>query len=260
MQLSLSWRRHLNLLSVLMRMNLRSSDYNNFLGILWSFMGPLLAFLIVYFIFVDRFGQAIPYFPLQVLTGIICLTFFNNTVQYTMRFLGRHSTILLSSRTPSEILLLASLVTPMLKLAVEILVVLAAAAFCGILKWFYLPVILLLLPAFLLLVIGIGLILHVLSCFAGDIEEIWTILTRFFIFLSPVFYTLDMLSPFARGILLYFNPLTSMILSFQGLITGQPLPFFSAGLVLQAFLYSVVIFAAGYSLFKRFEKQIVEIL
>lgn len=259
MRLKPSWQRHLNLLQVLTRTNLRSSDYNSLLGVVWSFLGPFLAFIIVYFIFVDRFGKQIPYFPLQVLTGVICLAFFGSTVQYTMHFLQRNQFILAASRTPSEILLLASLVTPVVKLMIEISFVIVLALCCGILKWFYLPVLILLLPTFFLMVIGVGLILHVLNCFAGDVEEIWNILSRFFIFIVPCFYTLDMLSPLARSLVLYLNPLTSIILSFQGLITGQPLPFFGPAIVLQAFLYSFLVFTLGYTLFKRFEKQIVEI-
>ncbi len=124
-------KNHLNLLRVLMRMHLRSSDYRTFLGALWSLAGPLLTFGVFYFIFIDRFGRGITLFSLKLLTGVIVIQFFMAVIQITMNAMRQSRDVVVDSLTPSEVFLAAPLVVPLLKFIVEIGLCLVLAAFSG---------------------------------------------------------------------------------------------------------------------------------
>ena len=239
-------------------MNYRTSDYRSFGGALWSLLGPLAHFAVMYFIFEDRFGRQIPHFSLHLLAGILPVTFLNGMVSQTMRFFERVRSVLINTTTPSETLMLSSLFVPFLKFLVEIMMCGSLAIAFGLMP----PAGLLYLAAlsitFMLLVLGIGLHLLILNSLAGDVSEIWQVTSNMLIFITPTFYTLDMLSPWARTLVRFLNPLTPFIIGFQSLVGGQPVPYYGAGTLPQAIVYSCLALASGYWLFKHFEKQVIE--
>ncbi|MCM8781788.1 MAG: hypothetical protein NC828_01890, partial [Candidatus Omnitrophica bacterium] len=55
-----------DILTELIRANLKVRDYNSILGVLWSLLGPLVTLVVLYFIFRTRFGQGIKAYPLYL--------------------------------------------------------------------------------------------------------------------------------------------------------------------------------------------------
>lgn len=253
-------KKNLNLFYVLIRTYFKTGDYRSFLGAFWSFLGPLMTFLVMYFIFRDRFGRQIPYFPVFLLASIIPLTFFISIVNNTLSFLEKHRNILLNSKTPPEILLLASLTTPVLKFLVEITLCMLLALLAGTFNPLYFPFLIILCLLFFFMSLGTGMIMAILKRSAGDIQEIWQILSRLLLFVTPTFYTLDMLSQWGRSTVLLLNPLTPFILSFQSIIMGEDVPYFGIGTLLQILVYSSGCFIIGYSWFKHSEVYLAESL
>jgi len=254
------FKANLNLLKVLMRMNLRSSDYRTLLGALWSLAGPLLTFAVLYFIFVDRFGRGITLFSLKLLTGVIVIQFLMAVIQITMNAMRQSRDVVVDSLTPSEVFLAAPLVVPLLKFIVEIGLCLALAVSSGVFHAANVLALLILSFLFLLLSVGAGLYLGVLNSLAADVGEIWQRIQPILLFVCPVFYSLDMLSPWGRWVVYWLNPATSFLISYQTLISGHPVPGFSAWTMVRAALYAAVVFSTGYAFFKKFEKQIMETL
>lgn len=252
-------REERNVLYVLLRMNFKRSDYKSILGVFWSFLGPALTFLITYLIFEDRFGRQIAYFPLRLLTGIICLGFFSTCVTHTIQFLNNHKDNLLNSNIPSQIYLLTSLYIPSLKFCTEQSLCLLISIILGVFHIQNVLTILILVPAFFFLAAGVGLILCVTNCFAGDVSEIWSVISRMLIFLTPTFYTIDMLSSWAGAIIRYLNPVSPFVISFQHAFTNSHIPgYHGVWTVLQCIAYSSALFLIGYFYLKKFEKQLVE--
>jgi len=83
-------------------------------------------------------------------------------------------------------------------------------------------------------------------------------LSPMLIFLTPVFYSLDMLSPWARKSLYWLNPLSSFVLSFQHALVGGDIPYFWSTTPLIGFTYGFLFFAFGLLCFRRLQKIIVE--
>ena len=158
------FKANLNLLKVLMRMHLRSSDYRTLLGALWSLAGPLLTFAVLYFIFVDRFGRGITLFSLKLLTGVIVIQFLMAVIQITMNAMRQSRDVVVDSLTPSEVFLAAPLVVPLLKFIVEIGLCLALAVSFGVFHAANVLALLILSFLFLLLSVGARFFIH-WTCF-----------------------------------------------------------------------------------------------
>lgn len=250
--------RAFNLTRVLSKAQLRSSDYNSILGILWSLMGPLLNFSVMYFIFVERLGKNIPNFALKLFIGIICLSFFQLVVNTVMNSVSDARYIVQNSLTPAESFIIAQLTVPVLKFCVEISLCLGLTLLLKPLPIYLFLELALCGTLLFLLAIGIGLLIGTLACFVGDIKEIWVYLSPLLNFLSPVFYSLDMLSETARNAVYWLNPLAPFIMSFQSLITGSSVPLFTSRTLYLAAGLSLFYFLAGYLYYKKMEKQLVE--
>jgi len=97
-----------------------------------------------------------------------------------------------------------------------------------------------------------------LNSIASDINEIWTALAPLLMFTSPIFYSLDMLSPWGRAFVFWSNPLTPYILCYQTIIAKEAVPYFSHLVYLQALVYALIMLGIGFLCFKKLEKQIIE--
>lgn len=254
-------KHHLNLLLLLTKKNFKNSDYHSVLGVLWSFVGPTATFAVTFAIFNQRMGKHIGYFPLRLMVAIVLISFFTKTCGYIMRFLRSNSQTMLNTNIPFEILILSSLSVPTFKFLVEITLC-ALVAFClGLFSPFDLPILGVLILLFFIFTLGAGFLLCLLYSLAADVEEIWIIGTRLFLFITPAFYTLDMLSSWGRKVVIFANPLTPYTLCFQKFITHQTIPFyipFQTWILLLS--HTFIFFIAGYLLFKKFNKKLLEVV
>ncbi len=240
-------------------MHLKSSDYRTVLGALWSFIGPLMTFLVLYAIFRDRFGKQIPLFPLRLLIGIITLNFFASVVQITMNAIKCSREIILNSLTPPEVLILAPLAVPVVKFMVEIVLCVVIAALSHGMSIRQLPLIALVSFFYLALSIGVGLLLAGFDCLAADITEIWNRLVPMLYFATPIFYKPEMLSHLARVLIFWLNPITPYLMTYLSLFSVETLPPHDLFAILaRSIAYSIIFFALGAYLFKKLEKQIIQ--
>ena len=196
-------------------------DHNSILGFLWSFLGPLTMLVVMYFIFIGRFGKHIYAYPLYLLSGIVMVGFFINTTAYIMRSINGSMPVILNTTVPREIILVSSLNIMAYKFLIEL-------AFCAVISLFYnlFPIAtVLLLPlliiAFIGLVLGVSVTLSMIYCIARDIEHIWGMLSQLLYFVTPLFYQLNSISPIARKLIVFANPLTPFVISMRGLLMGN---------------------------------------
>jgi ABC-type polysaccharide/polyol phosphate export permease len=242
---------------------MRTNDYRTFLGALWSLLGPVLTFSVLYFIFIDRFGRDVSLFSLKLLAGVIAVNFFNAVVHILMNAVRVSREVAVDCLVPSEVFIAAPLIVPVTKFCVEMGLCLAVAFVMGALRPSNIPFIFLNAVFFCVLASGLALILGVLNFLAADVGEIWTRLEAILLFVTPVFYSLNALSlnalsPWAGKLVLWINPLTPFILNFQSLVSGEVVPGFSSRVIAMGIIDAFVIFGIGYAMLKKFEKQILE--
>jgi lipopolysaccharide transport system permease protein len=197
------------------RANIKASDYHSFLGGMWSLVGTTVMLAALYFVFSRRFGQGIQGYPLFLLTGIILVNFFITATTHLLKVLIYNRDIALNSTIPRENLVLATISINAWKLGIELVICTFLSMGYGFYSWrsafLFFPVLL----AFLALVLGVGLALSLFYCFTRDVEHVWAIFSRLFLFVTPVFYTMESLSPAMRAVILYLNPLTPFLMAFR---------------------------------------------
>lgn len=232
----------------------RLRDQGTALGFIWTLLYPLLFFCVLYTIFAD-WMKTIKDFPLYMLIGMIQWNFFSGATTAAISSIMRYSNFVKSIAFPKECIVYASVIAVLFSHSLELLMLIV---FCAIIKgfisihiWFLFPILILT----LFFTISVSLLLALIGVYFLDMTRIWSIVTTMGFFLTPIFYSLDMLSPFKRSVIL-LNPMTHVIKATREILLDGIFPDVH-GLV-YVFVLSVVLFIVGYILFKKFEGFFVE--
>ncbi|MGZ5069874.1 MAG: ABC transporter permease [Methylobacter sp.] len=189
----------------------------SFLGLLWSFVNPILM-LTIYtfvfgFVFKARWGQDSMdkyEFALVLFTGLIAFNLFAECVSRAPGLILSNINFVKKVIFPLEILPWVALGSALFHAAISLAVLLIFLAVLGHgFSWtmLWLPVVAL---PFLLLIMGLSWLLASLGVFIRDIGQIVSMTLTVLMFMSPIFYPLSSLPETVRCYL-FLNPLTFIV-------------------------------------------------
>jgi lipopolysaccharide transport system permease protein len=228
---------------------------NSILGVLWSFVEPLLLLTVLFVVFSTMFKFEIPNFPIYLLLGIVCYRFFQNGTTLALNSLTNRSTTITQIYFPRSIPGLSAGITSAIMLVCE----LAVFGIFMVSFQFIPPITILLLPLVLalelLLVFGIALPLSVLNVKFKDTEFMWGVVLSAGFFLTPIFYQFDMLPEMIRNVL-QFSPMVQIVTMAHHVVLYGTLP--SINTVLYAVGSISTITAIGYLIFRKYQGRIAE--
>ena len=228
---------------------------NSILGILWSFIEPLLLLAVLFIVFSTMFKFEIPNFPIYLLLGIICYRFFQNGTTLALSSLTNRSATITQIYFPRSIPGLSAGITSAIMLVFELMVL---GIFMAVFQ-FTPPITILLLPLILalefILVLGIALPLSVLNVKFKDTEFIWGVVVSAGFFLTPIFYQFDML-PQAIQNVLQFSPMVQLVTMAHHVVLYGILP--SVNTILYAIGSISTITVIGYLIFRKYQTRIAE--
>tara|TARA_B100000315_G_scaffold21276_1_gene18649 strand:- start:356 stop:1132 length:777 start_codon:yes stop_codon:yes gene_type:complete len=228
---------------------------NSVLGVLWSFIEPLLLLAVLFVVFSTMFKFEIPNFPIYLLLGIVCYRFFQNGTTLALNSLTNRSSTITQIYFPRSIPGLSAGITSAIMLIFELMVLgifMAAFQFVPTVTILLLPLVLAL---ELLLVFGIALPLSVLNVKFKDTEFIWGVVLSAGFFLTPIFYQFDMLPEAIRNVL-QFSPMVQIVTMAHHVVLYGTLP--SVNTVLYAVGSISAITVIGYLIFRKYQARIAE--
>jgi ABC-type polysaccharide/polyol phosphate export permease len=228
---------------------------NSVLGVLWSFIEPLLLLAVLFVVFSTMFKFEIPNFPIYLLLGIITWNFFKNGTTFALNSLTNRSAMITQIYFPRSIPGLSAGITSAIMLVFELMVLgifMAVFQFTPTITILLLPLIL---GLQLLLVLGVALPLSVLNVKFKDTEFIWGVIVSAGFFLTPIFYQFDML-PQAIQDVLQFSPMVQVLTMAHHVVLYGTLP--SVNTVLYSVGSILGITAIGYLIFRKYQARIAE--
>jgi len=232
----------------------RMRDQGTILGFTWTLLYPLIFFCILYTIFAD-WMKTIKDFPLYLLIGMVQWNFFSNATSSSITSIMRYSNFVKSISFPKECIVLASILAVLFSYILELFILII---FCSIMKGFISIYVIFLIPILFLtiyLIIGVSLLLSLIGIYFLDMGRIWSLLMTMGFFLTPIFYSLDMLSPFKKNVIM-LNPMTHIIQASRTILLDGKCPEFQG--LLYVFILATIFTIVGYILFKKFEGYFVE--
>ncbi|MFC2061737.1 ABC transporter permease [Elusimicrobiota bacterium] len=233
----------------------RLRDQGTFLGFLWTLLHPLIYFIVLYGIFKKWMGHHISNFPLYLIIGIVQWNFFASGTTNTIMCITRQGNYVKNINFPKAVLVLSAVLSVVFSHMLELLILIVFWLLVG--QKLSL-VALLLVPITILnifLIISVGFIFATIGVYFLDVYRIWGIFTSIGLFLTPIFYTLELLSPDKRSIIL-LNPMTHIITATREILIAGKFPALSG--LLYVFMLSTALLVVGLLVFKKYEGYFAE--
>lgn len=225
------------------------------LGIWWAIVTPLVLALSINFVFNNVFNIRFPNYTLFVLAGLIPWYFFVNSLTEAANSFTVYAPLLNQATFPREFISIASILSNLLNLILALVFLLPLFVIFN-------PSIIRLLPCLVLVVIlhsifimGLGFMVSSVNIFFRDLNHFLSILFMVWFWVTPVFYSLDMVQEHFRWVCNY-NPMTYFVAMYQTILFKATLPSFAV--FMASFFISVLSFIVGYSFFVTKERDLLK--
>ncbi|MCL4274913.1 MAG: ABC transporter permease [Anaerolineales bacterium] len=248
----------------LTRREIQGRYRGSLIGVLWSFLTPLLMLAIYTFVFSvvfqARWGgdeASRTDFALILFAGLMIFNLFSETINRAPGLVLGNANYVKKVVFPLEILPVVSLGTAIFQLSISFIVwLLFFIIFRGVppLTIFLLPLVLL---PFFLIVLGISWMLASLGVYVRDVNQIIGVLVTVSMFLSPLFYSISAL-PEQFQVFMMLNPLTFVIeQARQVMIWGEGIRWMGWGIYC---LVSLLIAWVGFIWFMKTKKGFADVI
>lgn len=196
----------------------------SFLGYLWSVLNPLLVMIVMSVVFSTIFKRNIENFPVYLFTGQVLFNFMTQSTTQALSSINANAALLKKTYVPRYIFtfskISSGLVDLIFSLAALIIVMVATGAKFSFYNLLF-PFVLFQLYVFCL---GLGMFLAQLAVFFRDIQYIYNAVTTAWLYITPIFYPVDMLSEQMLWFVKHLNPMYFYIGQFRDIIYYGRLP------------------------------------
>lgn len=249
-----AFRKYEFLLSQLVARDFKTKYKRSVLGVLWSFLNPLLTMSVQYIVFSTLFKTSIDNFPVYLLIGIVFFSFFSEAVSMSLMSIISNANLITKVYVPKYIYpvsrVLSSTVNFLLSMIPLLLVVI-------ITKASFTPAFLLLpfsMGCLIIFCLGLGMLLSSAMVYFRDTQFLWNVISMLWMYATPIFYP-ESIIPDQFMLIYKMNPLYHFIrfsrtIIMQG-ISPEPVAY------LYCLIFAFGMLAIGATVFKKTQNGFV---
>lgn len=158
------------------------------LGMLWSFLNPLLMMIVQYFVFSTLFKSDIPNYPVYLLIGIISFNFFSEACGMALTSILGNASLITKVYMPKYIYPLTRVMSSVINLAISLIPLLIVSVVTGMRFEKSVVLALYFLVCLVIFSLGLGLLLSASMVFFRDTQFLWGVLNTIWMYATPIFY------------------------------------------------------------------------
>ena len=227
----------------------------SFLGYLWSVLNPLMIMIVMTIVFSTMFQRNIENFPVYLLTGRIMFDFMTVSTNKSMNSIIGNAALIKKTYLPKYIFTLSTVTSALVDFffslgALVIVMIATRARFTPYLL--LIPFVAIQLYIFCL---GLGLFLAQANVFFRDIQYIYSVFTTAWLYLTPIFYPIEMLSPKIQFLVKAFNPMYYYVGQFRDLVCYGRIPGYRV--LLGGWIMAFVMLAIGLKCFEKNQNKFI---
>ena len=264
--------KHREMLSLLIRRDLKSRYKDSALGFVWTLVRPVTQ-LLIYYVVIGNFLQAakgIPDFAIYVFTGLTAYGLFNEIISGSTSSIVGNAGLIKKVYLPREIFPLASVGSAIFNFLIQLGILLVATLALGAFP--ISPEIVYFIPSLLVLLVyatAFGLLLSAVNVYLRDVQYLVEVVLMLLLWASPIVYAWGMVkNALGPGLLLEIytnNPITLAVLGFQNAfwLSGHDVVPYPDFLMLRlgiAFVIGVILIAVFQRVFARLQGNFAQVL
>ena len=243
------------LLKTNVKKEIRGKYKNSFLGVLWSFLNPLLQIVVYALVFQVILKNPQENYAIFLCCGLIPWTFFSSAITRSAFTMIENGNIIKKVYFPREILPISIVTSEAVNFMISTIIILGFVIFGGIGISKYILFYPLILLAQYLLLIGISLIISSISVYVRDLQHLIGVAMQLLFYATPIVYSAESIPDNFKWIL-YLNPMTYIINGYRDIFYNQQMIDIIPTLCLIAI--SIILCFIGYIIFNKLQKGFAE--
>jgi len=222
------FRYHFEVLMVLIYKEWIVKYKGTVLGYIWSVAHPLVLSVVFYIAFKIALKISVEDYLLFLIPGLFAWQWFTNSVMVGVWSFVSNASIIKKTRFPKYLIQVAISFLDMFHFMLSIPIIITFLFIYHknlfYLSWLYeIPIVLALQ---LLLSISVGLIFGTLNVFVRDVDRLASLFVTLLIYLTPVFYSLEMI-PAKYRTFFYLNPMVHIVELWRGVFLDGKIKIFN---------------------------------
>lgn len=228
---------------------------HSFLGVLWSFINPLLQIAVYAIIFPLIMKNDIPNYTVFMVCGLIPWNYFSTVINRASFTIVENANIIKKVYFPREILPFSLVTSETINFFISTIIIIGftLANGMGLTKYVLLYPLVLLVQYVLLL--GISLIVSSVTVYFRDLQHFIGVLLQLFFYATPIVYAVETIPEGLRWIL-KLNPMTYIINGFRDIFYYQKMP--DIKMLGIALILGILLCILGYLIFSKLQKKFAE--
>ena len=243
------------LLKTSVQKDVRGKYKKSFLGVLWSFLNPLLQIAVYAFVFDKILGAGEPNYAVFICCGLIPWTFFASSVNRTAFTMIENGNILKKVFFPREILPISVVTAEAVNFVISSIIIvcfvlLNGLGFCW--TWIFYPVLLLVLYLFL---VAISFFVSSITVYFRDLQHFIGIFIQLLFYATPIAYSSARV-PSQFAWIVKLNPVAYVIEGFRSIFIYHTAPEIMPILIIVGI--SILLCFIGNMFFNKLQKGFAE--
>ena len=243
------------LLKTNIKKEIRGKYKNSFLGVLWSFLNPLLQRAVYALVFPFILKNTQDNYVIFLCCGLIPWAFFSTTISRSAFTMVENGNIIKKVYFPREILPISVVTSETVNFLISTIIIIVFVIFGGIGLSKYIMLYPIVLLAQYLLLIAISLIVSSISIYIRDLQHLIGVALQLLFYAAPIVYTPESIPEQFKWIL-KCNPMTYIISGYRNIFYNQTMIELKPLLILIG--CSVVACVIGYIIFNKLQKGFAE--
>ena len=244
------------LLKTTIKKDIRGKYKASFLGVLWSFINPLLQVLVYAIVFPYIMRVQTPNYLIFLICGIIPWTWFTYSLSNGTTSITNNANLIKKVYFPREILPISVVTSGLINFLISCIIILIFVLLGGVgLSWHlvFLPVIAV---AQYLFTLAAVFLLSAFNVYVKDVEYMVVFLLNIFFYATPVLYSVDMFSGSWLAWIFKLNPMAHFINAYRDIFYVHQIPQLEN--ILFLILLGFILVGLCYLVFKKLEKRFAE--
>lgn len=234
---------------------IRGKYKGSFLGILWSFVNPLLSVLVYAIVFPFVLKTTQPHYVTYLIIGIIPWTFFTTSILQGTTTILVNGGIIKKVYFPREILPISVVSSALVNFLISCIIIFIFLICSGIGFSYFVLILPIIAIIQYIVILAIVFITSAINVYIRDAEYIINFFISMLFYATPILYSSDLFPERFRWIL-NLNPMSIIINSYRDILYYQQLPdIFSLGIL---FIFGIILLLLAILVFKKLEKGFAE--